>query len=154
MQTLAVQDLRPPVGDAVASARVVKALPLQTLTSTAPFSATLPCATAPGAPTMQGPEVVYAFTPSEDVAVEASTCGSDVPTALVLLSRHPGGAGPATCFLPSSSACPPESPANGVRQSVSLSAGETYYLAVKTSSDDVGVVSFSLTSPLGSVSSA
>lgn len=126
MQTVRVRDSRPLTGDSMAAPRVVAALPFTSNDVSSRFSDKYLYTAGNPAAGGGAPDVVYAYTPPADVAVDISTCGSLFDTKIFLfddpsnLQVYVGNDDDPSCT----------SNPKASRLSTTLQGGVTYYLVV------------------------
>ncbi|PSC69339.1 peptidase S8 [Micractinium conductrix] len=82
VHSLRVLDSRPPTGDSMAAPRVIAALPFTDTDVSSRFTDKYLYASGDPATGAGAPDVVYSFTPTTDMAVDISTCGSLYDTKL------------------------------------------------------------------------
>ncbi|KAI7837690.1 hypothetical protein COHA_008483 [Chlorella ohadii] len=123
LQTLRVVDSRPLTGDSAASPRWITSLPFSDSDVTSRFTDKYP---GGGDGSGGSPDVVYAYTPKSDVAVEVSTCGSLFDTRLYVFDD------PANPQNYVGNDDDPSCTSNGKasRLSTTFQAGVTYYIVV------------------------
>ncbi|PRW45343.1 serine protease [Chlorella sorokiniana] len=124
LQTLRVVDSRPLTGDSATSPRWITSLPFSDSDVTSRFTDKYPAAS--GGDGGGSPDVLYAYTPKSDVAVEVSTCGSLFDTRLYVFDD------PANPQNYVGNDDDPNCTSNGKasRLSTTFQAGVTYYIVV------------------------